>query len=164
MKSWLSKSVLVLCAIVLSACSGGKSQGPDEFAVVPTKPLTIPEDLITLPTPRPGTINRVDVEPNKDAVAALGGDASSLNPTVARASEGALLTATTRYGIDPNIRETLRAADKVQRKRKGARLLERLAGQTDSARAYREFTLDQYAELERLRRLGVRTPTAPPEQ
>jgi hypothetical protein len=29
-------------------------------------------------------------------------------------------------------------------------------------RAYRQQALDRYAELERLRRMGVRTPAAPP--
>jgi len=43
------------------------------------------------------------------------------------------------------------------------RLLERAFNVNVYYRAYRKQSLDQYKELRRFRRLGVRTPAAPPE-
>jgi hypothetical protein len=67
-------SSALLCAtmIALVACSSGTPQlmnlrnteeGPDEFAVLPTAPLEIPENLASLPEPTPGAPNRVDPNP-----------------------------------------------------------------------------------------------------
>ena len=47
----------------LSACAQGEpdlitfkqtQEGPDEFAILPTKPLEMPEDMASLPPPTPG--------------------------------------------------------------------------------------------------------------
>jgi hypothetical protein len=43
------------------------------------------------------------------------------------------------------------------------RLLERLFNVNVYFKAYRSQELDQYLELQRLRRLGIRTPAAPPD-
>ncbi len=75
----------------LSACSRGeedpnllnisqpRAEGPDEFAVLPTKPLEMPENMAALPEPTPGGVNRTDPTPEADAIAALGGNAAVLS-------------------------------------------------------------------------------------
>ena len=135
-------------------------EGPDEFAVLPTKPLTLPEDMAALPTPTPGGSNRTDPTPDADVAIALGG-----NPEVLarRSSDGALLAHATRYGVAPGIRAELAAADAQFRRDNQGRLLERLFDVNVYFRAYEAMELDQYAELERLRRAGIRTPAVPPE-
>ena len=136
-------------------------EGPDEFAVLPTKPLEMPEDLASLPTPTPGATNRTDPTPEFDVAAALGGNAATLSR---RSSDGALLAHATRFGVSPNIRATLAAEDAKFRSENQGRVLERLFDVNVYFRAYEFMELDQYAELERLRRSGVRTPAVPPEQ
>lgn len=136
-------------------------QGPDEFAILPTKPIEIPKNLAELPPPDPGGRNRVDPDPEADAVAALGG---RLRPADARVpdSDRALLAATGRYGVARDIRQTLAAEDLEFRRKNRGRILERIFGVTVYFKAYKPMWLDQYAELERLRRAGIRTPAAPP--
>ena len=137
-----------------------RGQGPDEFAIVPTKPLVIPENLAALPEPNPGGTNLADPTPLADAAAALGGNAGVLNRP---SGDGALVAAATRYGVDPSIRATLAAEDLAYRRANDGRLLERLFSTNVYFKAYEPLALDQYAELERLRRLGLRTSTVPPE-
>ncbi|MCF6444849.1 DUF3035 domain-containing protein [Nereida sp. MMG025] len=136
--------------------------GPDEFAILPNKPLQTPEDLSALPTPTPGASNRVDVTPQSDAVAVLGGSPSRLVRD-GQVSDGALVAHASRFGRDADIRENLAASDLEFRKSNRGRLLERLANVNVYFEAYRQQSLDKHAELERLRRLGVRTPSAPPK-
>jgi hypothetical protein len=155
----------------LAACGGSENpnllnisqprgEGPDEFAVLPTKPLEIPENLAALPEPTPGGSNRTDPTPEADAIAALGGNAAVLS----RASgDGALLAYSRRFGVDPNIRAQLAAADLEFRRRNDGRLLERLFNVNVYFRAYEEMSLDQHRELRRLRRAGIRTSAAPPD-
>ncbi|MFW5641984.1 MAG: DUF3035 domain-containing protein, partial [Roseicyclus sp.] len=131
--------------------------GPDEFAVLPTAPLEIPDNLATLPDPAPGAPNRVDPNPEGEAIAALGG-----NPARARSAGGDLVTYASRLGVSGDIRPTLAAEDEEFRRRNDGLLLERAFGVNVYFDAYRRQSLDQYDELERLRRLGVRTPAAPP--
>ncbi len=135
--------------------------GPDEFAIVPNKPLQAPDDFASLPEPTPGGTNRVDATPDADAIAALGG-----NPAVvargSTAADNGLIGHTGRYGVASDIRQTLAAEDLDYRRRKDGRLLERLFNVNVYFRAYAPMSLDKYAELERFRALGVRTPTAPP--
>ncbi len=169
----MRRSVLVLGLLTaLSACGGGsedpnllnisqpRAEGPDEFAVLPTKPLEMPENVASLPEPTPGGSNRTDPTPEADAIAALGGNAAVLS----RASgDGALLAHARRYGSDPNIRPRLAAADLEFRRRNDGRLLERLFNVNVYFRAYEEMSLDQHRELARLRRAGIRTPAVPPD-
>ncbi len=136
-------------------------EGPDEFAVLPTKPLTIPEDVASLPAPTPGGSNITDPTPEFDVAAALGGNAGVLS----RASnDGALLAHTGRFGVNPQIRPELAATDAEFRRNNRGLFLERLFDVNVYFQAYDFMSLDQYGELDRLRRAGVRTPAVPPEQ
>ena len=132
--------------------------GPDEFAVLPSEPIEIPSDLASLPTPTPGGINRTDPNPEADAIAALGG-----NVERATRNAGDIVTYASRLGVAPEIRGVLASEDAEFRDRNQGLILERLAGVNVYYSAYDEMSLDQYNELERLRRAGVRTPSAPPE-
>lgn len=164
--------VFSLAALVaLAGCGGGdkepnllniqqpRSEGPDEFAVLPTKPLEMPSDR-SLPPPTPGGTNRTDPTPQADATAALGGNAAVLNRP---SGDRALIAYTGRHGRDPQIREELAAADLEFRRRNDGRLLERIFNANVYFDAYEEMELDQYRELERLRRAGIRTSAAPPD-
>jgi hypothetical protein len=132
--------------------------GPDEFAIVPPRPLQIPADLTALPEPTPGGTNRTDPDPLADAVLALGG-----RPGAGGGGEGALLAAGTRFGVSPTVREDLRAEDAEFRRRNRPRLLERWFGTDVYNRAYARLGLAPYSELERARQAGARTPAAPPD-
>jgi hypothetical protein len=131
--------------------------GPDEFSVVPTRELELP-GTADLPPPTPGGFNRADPTPEADAIAALGGNidaAPAATELVAHAG---------RFGVSENIRGTLLAEDEEVRRRNDGRILERLFRNNVYFDAYSNQALDQYSELERLRRAGVQTPSAPPAQ
>ena len=176
MKSGLLKLILAGVAMgFLAGCdtSSGIDQlfakssndaGPDEFAILPTKPLQLPDDLTSLPEPDLGGANLVDPQPRHDAVAALGGRPERLDSDKIYGGEGALLTAATRYGTGANIRSVLANEDEQFRKKNGPKLFERLFGTDIYFRRYEGQTLQARRELARLRRLGARTPTAPPPE
>lgn len=156
--------------VALAACSGDKepqllnikqprTEGPDEFSVLPSKPLEMPEDMAALPQPTPGGSNRTDPTPQADLAIALGGNPAVLTRSGA---DGALRTHVGRFGVDPQIRAKLAAADLEFRRNNDGRLLERLFSVNVYFQAYEPFELDQYRELERLRRAGVRTSGIPP--
>lgn len=157
--------------VLLAACSNDPQlmnikaggDGPDEFAIVPTKPLQMPEDLSQLPAPTPGGANITDPTPLADAVGALGGNPAQLAAQGVGAADGALLSYSARYGRQPGIREQLAVEDVEWRSQRGRRLLETLARTNVYFRAYEAMSLDQHAELERWRRAGARTPSAPPK-
>lgn len=139
------------------------SNEPEEFSIVPNKPLEQPQEIAELPEPTPGQANRADQTPLQDAVAALGGNPDRLQPTaLTPATDRAIVLRASRFGINPTIREELAAEDLEFRKRRSIfswRLLP-----TDSYfDAYRRETLDPYATLDAARRAGVQTPSAPPE-
>lgn len=156
-----------LAALTLAACGGGgtpnlmnirsQDRTPDEFAILPTRPLEAPPSYAALPPPTPGGANRTDPQPQADAIAALGG-----NVDRGAGADGALIAAVTRYGVDGDIRGALAREDVAYRRARDGRLLERLFNVNIYFDAYREQSLDQYRELERLRRIGVRTVAAPP--
>ena len=131
-------------------------EGPDEFSIVPPKPLEEPKSFSDLPPPTPGGSNRTDATPQADAVAALGGRPGS------GAAAGAVVTYASRYGVNPSIRSELAAEDLEFRRQNDGRLLERLFNVNVYFKAYAKMSLDQYAELERWRRRGLKTPAAPP--
>lgn len=133
--------------------------GPDEFGILPSRPLEMPENLQTLPTPTLGGTNRADPDPEADVAAALGG-----NINRAGAGSQGMVSYVTRFGVGQDIRDTLASEDLEFRRRRDGRILERIAAINVYHRAYREMSLDRYAELERMRAAGIRTPAAPPEE
>lgn len=158
--------LVMITTLGLTACSQGTptlmnlrntEAGPDEFAIVPTNELQLPADRSALPPPTRGGTNRADPNPEADAIAALGGNIERANRNA-----GGLVNHASRFGVAPDIRGTLAAEDLAFRGNNEGRLLERLFGTNVYFRAYREQSLDRYAELERLRRSGVQTPSAPP--
>ena len=138
-----------------------RAEGPDEFAILPAKPLEVPEDVASLPQPTPGGANRADLTPELDVAVALGGNPAVLSRGAT--GDGALLTYTGRFGRDANIREQLAAADLAFRRENDGLFLERLFSVNIYYQVYEPFELDQYAELERLRRAGIRTSSVPPD-
>ena len=154
---------------MLSACGGepqlmalSSSDGPDEFLIVPSKPLETPGSFTNLPSPTPGGRNLTDATPLEDAASALGGKSSAFALNGVPSSDGALVGYARRYGVTDNIRVVLAAEDLEHRKGNRGRVLIRLTGQDRYYDAYDEFWLDKFAELERLRAGGVKTPSAPP--
>ena len=137
-------------------------RGPDEFAILPTKPLQEPKNYAALPEPTLGGTNLTDPTPRADAVAALGGRPKVLNREGISTAETGVVQISTRYGVAGDIRPTLTAEDKESRLKNPPRLLERLFGITTYYKVYEPQSLDRYAELRRLRRAGVKTPAAPP--
>ncbi|AWB49911.1 DUF3035 domain-containing protein [Gemmobacter aquarius] len=163
--------VAMAAVLTLAACGRGDkapslmnvrstSQGPDEFAILPPKPLTLPTDLAALPEPTPGGPNLTDPTPEADAIAALGG---TLRPAGGvPASDGGLTSYAARFGIASDIRQTLAGEDLEWRRDNNGRILERLLNVNVYYKAYADMSLDQQAELWRWRQAGVRTPSAPP--
>lgn len=158
-----------IAMLLLSACGGGgeprlmnlrqTTQGPDEFAILPPKPLQMPDSLTALPDPTPGGDNRTDPTPREDAIVALGG-----RPGAGAGGDAGLLAHTARYGRAGDIRQTLAAEDLEFRRDNKGRVLERVFNVNVYFRAYRNQSLDQQAELQRWRRAGARTVSAPPAQ
>ena len=168
----VSRRLMVLFAalVLVAACSQddgprllnleAANDGPDEFGILPNKPLQTPESLAGLPAPTPGGANRADPTPRADMIAALGGRPSVLNRS---GGDGGLVSYATRFGVAPGIRSQLATEDLEFRKRNDGRLLERIFNVNVYFRAYEPFELDQHRELERFRAAGIRTPAAPPE-
>lgn len=161
---------LTMTMLLLAACStdprlmntSSGQDGPDEFGIVPSKPLQMPEDLNVLPTPTPGGSNVTDATPMGDAVAALGGNPERLAVKGIGASDGGLVNYASRFGRDPAIRVLTAKEDLEWRSGNGRRVLEVLARTNVYYRAYEPMTLDSWAELERWRPTGVQLPAAPP--
>lgn len=165
----------MVAALALSACARGdklpelmnirsQTRSPDEFTVLPTKPLTMPDDLAILPAPTPGGANITDPTPAADAVAALGGNPEALTPKGIAAGNGGLVSHAGRFGTAADIRQVLAAEDLAYRRKHDGRLLERIFNVNVYFKAYAPMSLDQYLELQRWRQAGVRTVGAPPAE
>lgn len=163
---------LIVCALisvtVLAACENNglrqmqsRGEGPDEFIIVPAKPLEQPESFSALPAPTPGGFNRTDQRPLEDSVAALGGQRGSPNAQIP-GSDAALVNHTSRFGREGNIRATLAAADAEFRKRQSRLTQIRIFQEDTYSVAYRSEALSASAVAEQYRRAGIPTPTAPP--
>lgn len=157
--------------LALSACGGSdreprlmnlrsSTNGPDEFSILPPKPLEVPTDMAALPEPTPGASNRTDQNPMGDAIAALGGVQPTLNGVPA--VDAGLINHAARFGAAVQIRATLAAEDLRYRQTNRGRPLEQLFRVNTYYSAYSRFWLDAYAELGKWRALGVATPSAPP--
>ena len=161
--------IFIVAAVGLAGCSDGlrdlrsNDEGPEEFDVLPVKPLSPPTDYSSLPTPTPGGRNLVDPTPNLDAVVALGGTASAATTTSVSTSDTALLAQTRRYGVDSSVRGTLAEADEKFRTRQNRFSRFKLFPVDRDQQAYRREALDPFEEAERYRRAGFGTPTSPPE-
>lgn len=171
MRAARGTAIIALMAVLgLSACGSGEprlmnlrtGEGPDEFAIVPPKPLAMPESLAELPTPTPGGANRTDRTPEADAIVALGGQPGGAGGIPS--GDGALYAHAARFGVQEGIRSSLAAEDLEFRRDNQGRLLERLFGVTTYYSAYRNQSLNQRDELDRWRRQGLRTPSAPPRE
>ncbi|MDR5652589.1 DUF3035 domain-containing protein [Ruixingdingia sedimenti] len=167
-KGMIGGAALILI-LALSACGGGRGDapvlrnlrsatgGPDEFAILPPKPLQMPPDFTALPEPTPGGGNLTDRDPMADAMVALGGKPG------AGGNDGALVAAASAHGVSPTIREDLAREDYAIRDRNRPKLLERLLGTDVYNKAYSDQTVEQQRELERWRAAGRRTPASPPD-
>lgn len=165
----MSRAVFLVAILGLSACGDGRLRdlrsftgGPDEFSVLPGKELQQPKDYRTLPAPTPGGSNITDQNPRGDAVAALGGRASSLVPSGVPASEGALVSYVSRNGVAPAIRSELATEDEKFRKHQSRFTKIRLTKIDRYNQAYRKQRLDAYKEAARWRAAGANVPSAPP--
>lgn len=135
---------------------------PEEFSIVPRKPLQPPQDLDALPEPTPGGANRTDQTPLADAVLALGGNPAAGSAGGVPLADQALVSEASRFGRDAQVRETLAQEDDDFRKRQ--RFTWQLFPDGDPyTRVYRRQTLNPYDWLRRSRDAGATTPTAPPE-
>ncbi|GFE49130.1 hypothetical protein So717_08830 [Roseobacter cerasinus] len=161
----------IVALALITACVGAcvntglrdlqsNSRGPDEFIIEPKAPLQTPDDLSALPTPTPGQSNLTDNDPLGDAVVALGGRTS--DAAGIPASDGALVTAASRFGVAPDIRADLAAEDERFRKRQARFSQIRLFREDRYLEAYSRERLDANKTAERWRRAGARTPSYPP--
>ena len=159
--------------LALAACGGGdrephlmnlrsSTDGPDEFAILPPKPLELPADLAALPDPTPGGGNLTDQNPLADGIIALGGRPGAPAAGVP-AGDAGLVNYAARQGVTAGIRASLDAEDLEFRRKHPGKLLERAFGVNTYYKAYRDQWLDAYAELAKWRRAGAATPSAPPE-
>jgi len=176
MQTTFIKTATIMALLMLpAACGGGRSSGPnlmtlektgsgpDEFSILPTLPLENPQDYVSLPSPTPRGTNITDPNPLGDAVAALGGNAGALAENGALGADDALFTHASRFGFSSDIRAVTAAEDLEFRRNNRGRVLERAFNVNVYFRKYRRQSLDQQAELLRLRRAGIRTPAAPIE-
>ena len=171
MRATMGKAIIAVATmLVLVACGDGtpqlmnlrSGQGPDEFGIVPPKPLEMPQEMAELPEPALGGTNRADAQPFDDAIVALGGNPSAAGGIPA--SDSALYSHAARFGVESGIRATLASEDLEWRRDNNGRVLERWFNVNVYYKAYRKQQLDQQAELARWRQQGVKTPSAPPRK
>lgn len=174
MRRALGAIIVLGTALTLSACAdkglrdlstSSNSAGPDEFMILPAKPLTQPQDYAVLPAPTPGGSNLTDQNPRGDAVANVGGRASALERTGAiPASDGALVTYASRNGVPSNIREDLAQQDAEFRKRQSRLTRVRLFSVDRYNQAYRRYALNPFSISRGSAVRGIDTPAHPPER
>lgn len=165
-----ARLIMAVMVFGLSACGEPSlrellppGDGPDEFSIVPTRPLQQPESYSALPQPTPGGANRTDQAPERDAIAALGGQATSPVAPVPGA-DAAIVNYASRSGRDPGIRAKLAQEDEAFRKRQARFAQIRIVPEDRYDEAYRRQALDAYATAEAFRRAGVPVPSAPPRR
>ena len=159
--------MVLLAPLALAACgeggvagalrSSGVTSTPDEFMVLPTRPLEMPESFTALPPPTPGAANRVDYQPHAEAIAGLTGA-----PGAAGNADGAALVAQAGPH-QPGIRQTLAGEDVTWRDTHHGLLIPRLIAKDKDVVTYQPMILDAATEFDRLRAAGVQQPAAPPK-
>ncbi|WP_420585858.1 DUF3035 domain-containing protein [Ruegeria sp.] len=167
----LPRSILaVTLALAVAGCSDiglrhleAPGEGPDEFSVLPVKPLTQPQDYQFLPAPTPGGGNLTDPNPTADAVVALGGSEAALNAnTPIPSTDAALVTASSRYGVPANTRQVVDTEDAEFRRKQGRLTRLRLFNVDRYAQVYERQSLNADAQTQAARDAGLETPSAPP--
>lgn len=166
----VSRALILGVGLLLAACSNDKGirqlsssgDGPDEFRILPAKPLSIPKDYQTLPAPTPGGANSTDLDPKGDAVVALGGSRKAANSTSIPNGDAGLVNYSGRLGRAENIRGTVATEDAEFRKKRGRFTNIRIVKEDRYNEVYEKQHLDQYQEQDRWRRAGAATPAAPP--
>lgn len=172
-KATLKIVMILAIGASLSACNRDGNSGrklvnlrqsavaPDEFLVVPQKPLETPADLSSLPTPVPGAESRVTIDFEDNLLRALGGRPQS-GGSVPAADLALVNAARANSGATEGIREVMRAEDQAFREARAARI-ERLAKKRKAVTIYDPMLLDPISEVARLQALGVKTPAVPPQ-
>lgn len=164
---------VTILTLALTACGRGEGKlrrventgsGPDEFTVLPTKPLQSPQSYNALPAPTPGGTNRVDTNPEAEGIAALGGNPAATAPSAVGAGDAGLVNHARRSGVTPNVRRKLAVEDARTRRRHGRVNIFNLGPLDDYTTAYQDQWLDAQAEKQRMQRRGVVTPSAPPAE
>jgi hypothetical protein len=169
--------VMAVLIVAVAGCSTGEREPrtlrdlrtntgePEEFSIVPNKPLVTPPSFNELPEPAPGAANRTDQNPKADLVVALGGNPARLEAPAGAIGAGdqALVQRASRFGREETIRTTLAQEDEDFRLRRG-RFTWSIVPEDDYNRVYRTQRLDPYTWLRRYRQAGAVTPTAPPRQ
>ena len=157
----------VIMITTLTACENtglrslrGGSDGPDEFVVVPTNPLSQPANYNDLPPPTPGQTNLEDQRPLQESAAALGGRRAENGPVPS--SDATLVAYASRDGIAPDIRASLAEEDERFRRRWGRLTQFRIVPVDRYNQVYQSQALDPQVVLEQYRQRGIQTPSAPP--
>ena len=161
------KRAATLCTalvLVLAGCGNtnlrkmeSDDKGPEEFTVVPLKPLEQPSDYAALPKPENAAPSITDPTPIADAITALGGTVDSRNTTRVPSSDKALIQRTDRFGTTPNIRAMLALEDAQFRENTTTLFQPRDL----YSQLYEAETLDAFAELQKFQAAGVTTPAVP---
>lgn len=163
-------AVLALTLLVASGCANDglrqvqnvNADGPDEFFVDPKAPLQQPPNFSDLPTPTPGAANLTDRFPVQDAAIAAGGRPQPATGPIP-ASDGALVTAASRFGVAPDIRTALATEDAEFRRRQARFTQIRLFAVDRYNDAYEDQALDPHRVANQWRVQGAGTPAFPPE-
>ena len=161
------KRAATLCTalvLVLAGCGNtnlrkmeSDDKGPEEFTVVPLKPLEQPSNYAALPKPGNATPSITDPTPISDAITALGGTVESRDTTRVPSSDRALIQRTDRFGTTPNIRAMLALEDAQFRENTTTLFQPRDL----YSQLYEAETLDAFAELQKFQAAGVTTPAVP---
>ncbi len=171
LRATLKTAIILTLAGGLSACNRDGNNGrpllnlrqsaiaPDEFLVVPQKPLETAVDASVLPKPVPGAESRVTIDFEDNLMAALGGRMRSSGRVPA--SEAALVSAArSNGGTTANIRDIMRDEDQAFREARSGKI-DRLAKKRMAVTVYDQMLLDPEAEVLRLQAMGVKTPAIP---
>ena len=167
------KWAVALSTVVILALAGcgepklrqlrSSDRGPEEFTVIPVKPLQQPSDYATLPLPGSSIVNITDPTPKRDAIAVLGGSDTRFYKTGIPAADKALMRRADRYGTTKSIRTLLAIEDTEFRKRRYRINRFQFRVRDEYGKLYAKETLDAYAELLKFRKVGVATPAVPLE-
>lgn len=161
-----SRTMILVVALLVGACGSKDSyrvlsssgDGPDEFRIVPTKPLEQPKSYAALPAPTPGGNNRTDLTPKADLIVKLGGSARAMEDRGISNSDSGLVTYAARAGLTEDIRGVTRAEDEEFRNKRGRFTNIRFVKHDIYDRIYKPQRLEQTDEVWRWRRAGARTP------